>query len=72
MTNISDRAFDIMTVGVFWPFTIVQGRHWLWRLLALTIGWVWIVPAMIVIGLPCVVVGIAYDLWDSLGEEEPK
>ena len=68
---LDDRVEDFVYHVVLWPLNIAQGRHWLGRLAALTLGWLWIFPAMLLVGVPLLfLIVLPVMIWNDLAEKE--
>lgn len=62
----TDRCSDALLDFVDWPLVCAQGRHWTIRVLALTCGWIWMIPAFLVAALVEIVVLFPVDEWQDL------
>lgn len=61
-----DRMMDRVMEITYWPWNTANGRGPLYKLLVLTVGWVWILPTLIILGGPCMLIAIMAMLWDEL------
>lgn len=64
----AEKAFDWWMLNVVGaPLTFAQGRHWAWRFIALSMGWMWMVPVM-VLSFPLALAAIMSMMWRELAE----
>lgn len=64
MEDFVDSALFI----VFLPWEVAKGRHWSVKLLAVTVGWVWIFPMLFLVAAPALILGSICALLESLDD----
>jgi len=64
-----DRKMLATGSVVFWPWEQARRKHWSVRLAAMTLGWLWVAPAMLFILLPVMVICIPCQMFIDLGRE---
>lgn len=62
-------AFEDSCVRAFtWPLEASKGKHWSLKLLALTVGWLWMLPLYFAFLIVFLIVIMPVAIWESLEE----
>lgn len=70
MEHWEDRTAYGGLDAILWPLDRATGKHWCLRLAALTLGWLWMVPALILFSLLFLVpIWFPLMMWRELSEE---
>ena len=62
MEEFADHMLEV----VFLPWELAKGRGLVAKMLAVTVGWLWILPMMLFVAGPVIMLTVACDLWSSL------
>ena len=60
-----ERVIDRFMAATFWPLEQASGKAIWIRLVAITVGWCWILPMFVLTGIVIIVIGMPWALWES-------
>jgi len=73
LTRFVDRSLfderDCAYRTVFWPVDCAKRRQWPWRLLSVTVGWLWMAPVFMLVVTPLALIALVGAVWDMTSDD---